>query len=407
MYPVFLPDDHHFLFFAQGAMSGDPKSGIYLGSLDSTETTFLFRSNASALYAPPGWILHWDAGRLRAVGFDPAKLRLTGETFTVADNVQFNPGSHAGHYSVSSTGNLVFRGGTTTFNSRLIWFSREGRELGTAGADANYYGPSLSPDGQRVAVDISDDENNGDIWVVETRRRVASRFTMHPADESAPVWSSDGFIYFFRNLHDGGGGCDLYRKKDTGMTAEELIYHASELIWPNDVSSDGRLMLFGEFTAARQTDLHLLSLETRKSVPYLATSFDERQGRFSPDQRFIAYSSNETGAVEVFVRPIAPSEGKWQISVGGGSMPLWSRDGKELFYISRDRVLMSVPIRTRPAFAAGTPKPLFQTAIKDGLGVTYALSPDGTAFLIDTLVEDANASSVTLMQNWRAKAPRT
>ena len=413
-YPVFLPDSRHFLFSSLATMSGDPRSGIYLGSLDSPATTFLFRSTSTALYAPPGWILNWDAGRLRAIGFDPAKLRLTGQAFTVADNVQFNPNSGAGHYSVSTTGNLVFRGGTTTFNSRLIWFSRDGHELGNVGADANYYGPSLSPDGERVAVDISDDENNGDIWVVEAKRRVASRFTMHPADESAPVWSADGFIYFFRHLGSAAaGGTDIRRKKDTGIASDELVYHSPELMWPSDISLDGRLLLLGfsrppesVFAGGRQSDIYLFSLDSRKAVPYLTTSFDESQARFSPDQRFVAYSSNETGQPEVFVRPIDPAGGKWQVSEGGGTMPVWNRTGNEILYISLNHELMSVAIHTRPGFGASAPQPLFQTAIKDGLGVTYAVSADGKRFLVNTLVEDANASSVTLLQNWRAKAPR-
>ncbi|MEO6259771.1 MAG: hypothetical protein ABIP63_05445, partial [Thermoanaerobaculia bacterium] len=325
--------------------------------------------------------------------------------FTVADNVQFNPASHAGHYSVSSTGNLVVRGGTTTFNSRLIWFSRDGKELGTVGADANYYAPSLAPDGERVAVDISDSENNGDIWVVEGKRRVASRFSAHAADESAPVWSTDGFIYFFRHL-DGTLGSDLLRKRDTGTAAEERIYHSPDLVWPTDVSPDRRWLLFGKLGADEQGDLSLLQLEMGKVTPYLATSSDEGQARFSPDQQFIAYSSNETGQSEVFVRPMDSAAGKWQISEGGGSMPQWNRNGRELFYVSSEKVLMSVPIHPAPAFRADTPRPLFQTAVKKGLGVSYGVSPDGSRFLVDTLVEDADASSVTLFQNWRSKAAR-
>ena len=161
----------------------------------------------------------------------------------------------------------------------------------------------------------------------------------------------------------------------------DSLYHSPELMWPCDASLDGRLLLLGSsrvpesvFAGGRQSDLYLFSLDTRKAVPYLTTSFDESQARFSPDQRFIAYQSNETGQPEVFVRPIDPAGGKWQVSEGGGSMPTWNRTGDEIFYISPNDQLMSVPIHTRPGFGAGSPQPLFQTAIKKGLPDFASLS---------------------------------
>ena len=396
-HPFLLPDGNRFLYCRRNAISNDPRSGIYLASLDSDEDRQLFRSNSNAVYVP-GWILHWDKGRLRAVGFDVSKGQITGESFTVAADVQINPASGAAHFSVSQNGRLVYRGGTTIFNSRLTWLGRDGKKLGVVGAADNYYGPRISPDGRWVVVDISDAENNGDLWLLGIERPLKTRVSFHPADESAAIWSRDGKeLYYFRA--NDAGGTSIYRRSVSGDTAEELVLASENPHFPMDISADGALLIYERQMPRRK--LFIVGLPKGQPRPLFATNAQTFNGNVSPDGRLVLYVSDESGENEVYVRPLSSaSADKWQVSIGGGSQPRWRRDGREIFYVRGDGMFMSVPLAPGGAFAPQIPQPLFSAVIKWNPSIAYDVAPDGKRFLVNVVVEEASASSITFVQNW-------
>jgi eukaryotic-like serine/threonine-protein kinase len=408
-WPFFLPDGRHFLYVSYLARAPrlEDASSVFLASLDSNERRLLFHARSNVAYVPlsagasQGHLLFWQSGALLARPFDAKYLRLTGEAFPVAEQVRFVGASGTAIFSASETGVLAYQSSPRGELSQLLWFDRSGKELESVGPAADYFHPRLSHDGRRIAVAIIDPQTaNSDIWIYDLGRRVSTRLTFGPGVNIFPVWSPDDERIVFDSNRKGFH--DLYQRAASGTGQDELLLSSATHKFPTDWSAVTGLIAF--FTTLPAADIWTLSVSDRKATPFLATPFQEGSPQFSPDGRWIAYGSTESGTPEVFVQTFPASGGKWQISTGGGFYPRWRRDGKELYYIAPDGELLAVEVATGSKFAAGKPKPLFRTRIKVfDIGYQYDVSPDGSRFLINTLDENAATSSITVVQNWTAE----
>jgi len=414
-WPSFLPDERHFLYSV--SFSSKPEAiGIYLASLDGRENKRLLSADSSAVYAASergGYLLFVRDGTLLAQPFDAAEGRLTGEPFRIADQVQGNifRSDRARAFSVSENGVLVYYAGGSGKRYQLQWFDRAGKPHGVIGSPGDYRaGASLSPDEKRVAT-VRDDlqAKNADIWLFDLARGADSRFTFDPAADHAPIWSPDGGRIVWNSNRDGLA--NLYQKASSGAGQDELLLKADNWKYATDWSRDGRFIVYGENNPKTRWDLLILPLEgERNPFLYLHTPFNERNARFSPDSKWIAYTSDESGSREVYVQAFPAVGDKWQISTGGGDNPSWRRDGKEMFYIAADGKLMAVDVKSGAKFEASVPRSLFDLRSIKGGGNNdtdnYTVTADGQRFLVVTSLEETNATPFTVVLNWTAELKR-
>jgi Tol biopolymer transport system component len=404
--PVFLPDDNHFVY---AAVSGLPdKTGFYVSSLDGKTppkqliASTLLRTNGFA-YGEPGYLLYAVDGKLTAHRFDASALKVQGDPFTISDDIE-------GGFTVTNTGLLTFRrAATAESNKQLQWFDRDGRRLEPVGAPANYGGIDLSPNGDRVAVDIVSN-NNKDIWVIDLARAVPSRITFDPATDWSTQWSPDGNQLIFASAgrnREGGGATQIYRKASSGVGTEEVVPTDGNASIPVHWSPDNKYIVFSR-TKQNGNDTWILPLfGDKKPKPLLESPFDKIQAQVSPDGRWIAYVTNETGAFQIVVQSFPdPNGGKWQISADGGVEPKWRHDGRELYYLALDGKLMSVSIKTDRTLEAGRPAALFQTPLtvnrtRPDRDRHYDPTHDGQKFLLVT-PESRQITPVTVLVNWPA-----
>jgi serine/threonine protein kinase/Tol biopolymer transport system component len=412
--PHFLPDGRRLLFRAAGLAEVD---GIYLGGLDGSSPTLLASNVTTAMYAPAGWLLSVRGGSLMAQRLDVERPALTGEPVTLADGVFVDNALARAAVSVAATGLIAYR--TVGSSQRqLTWFDRSGTARGVVGEpDDSFLTPRVSPADGRVVV-RREVQGNSDLWLLDGAR--ARRFTFDPARDLFPVWSPDGTqIVYMRRTVPG----DLYHKLTGGAGAEELLLSTSHIKAPTSWSADGRFLMYGTVDPQTNSDIWVLPMSGNasdgKPFVFLNTPFREANGAFSPDSRWVAYQSNETGRSEVYVRPFVPpgatgtaaaTTGQWQVSTNGGIMPLWRADGKELYYINPDGAMMAAPITvTGNSVEPGSPVMLFPTRIYGGgvdlqVGRQYDVTADGR-FLINTVLSEI-AAPITLLQNWSPTAKR-
>ena len=406
-FPQFLPDGDRFVYYAA---SGPEAGGVYLAGLQSGVSRRLLDADSPAIFAPQGYLLFVRGETLFAHGFDSARGELRGRPFAVADKIVTSrvAGTSIAAVSVAASGQLVYRTGGEAQRRQFAWFDRSGRALGTVGeSDPSYaLSPSLSPDGRRVAMHRFV-AGNTDIWILELARGALSRFTTHPANEIYPIWSPDGKRILFDS--NRGGAYALYEKATDGTADEKVVLARNAQ--PTDWSRDGSLLLFQHRDLKTAADLWVLPIgRGQEPAPVVHTEFDERGGQFSPDGRWIAYASTESGRSEVYVQPFPGPGAKLPISVEGGAQVRWRADGNELFFIGLDDRLMAVPV-TLPADGGparvGTAAPLFPTHVGGALQATsgqqYFASPDGRRFLMNTLLEGAPAAPITLILNWNPR----
>jgi eukaryotic-like serine/threonine-protein kinase len=401
--PQFLPDGRHFLYSVGG---GSDVRGVYVGQLGSAPSRRLL-ADTGAMYVSSGHLLFVRQGTLFAQAFDPVRLELTGNPVLVAEQVA---SSGAGGFSVSGAGSVAYRTSSPGAQRQLVWFDRSGKEISKVGdsVSTTLSGPSLSLDGQRVVL-YRPVNRNVDIWLLESRRGVLSRFTSDVADDVGPVWSPDGDRIVFSSNRKGIH--DLYQKSATAGGSEELLLSTAQTKYATDWSPDGRFVLFNSQDPKRIFDIWALPLDGNgKPFAVVQTNFDEQNGQFSPDGKWIAYQSDESGRVEIYVQSFPGPGSKWPISTNGGSQVRWRRDGKELFYVALDGGLMAVPIRVplnAGAPEVGTPVALFAPplggAVQQGdYRHQYMVSSDGQRFLIATVTEGATAP-ITVILNWQPR----
>jgi eukaryotic-like serine/threonine-protein kinase len=417
----FLPDGRHFLYHAVGSKTAGPNyaRAIYVGSLDPMEQSrLLLEGGSNAKYALR-YVLFMRDDTVMAQPFDADRLELTGEAVPIADHVQTGGASgRTGAFSVSQTGVLAYQTGSGEVRSQPIWFDRAGTQISVLGDQADYSGVELSPDGTRAAVAILDPaRSTRDLWVYDVARGLRTRFTFDPGDEGFPIWSPDGNRIAFSSARTGsgaspagfGGRISLFVKAASGVGSEELLLTDALNVSPTSWSRDGRFVLYFNSVGGSSsgTDLRVLPVsgERRTSV-FLQTPFNEGAGQFSPDGRWIAYQSNESGRDEVYVAPFPGPGGKWQISPAGGTFPRWRRDGTELYYLAPNNNLMAAQVNgAGSAFQVGTVRALFQARPRFGtaaFGTPYDVSADGQRFLVNTVIQEATSEPITLVVNWTA-----
>jgi Tol biopolymer transport system component len=355
----------------------------------------------NALYASRH-LLYARENTLMAQPFDPDRGRFVGEAFPIAENVFVDPLFSRAAFSASENGVLAYQTGEALLGARFIWYDRTGKELGPATSEPLMArGFRLSPDDSRLAANIFDlAGGNMDIWVIDLKRGARSRLTFEPTIETSPVWSSDGARIAYSSDRKGQ---PLLVKSASGTAGEEILFQSDDAKNPTSWSTDGRFLLFNRTLPKTKTDVWVLPLfGDRKPFPLVQSEFIDRNGQFSPDGRWVAYVSDESGRLEIYVVPFPGPGGKWQVSTGiGGSVPHWSADGRELFYVTGDRDLMTVEVKSGSEFQASSPKPLFSLSSLTPVTV-FEVSRDGRRFL-QGIPREATGSPVTLVLNWTAE----
>ena len=376
LWPHFLPDGRHFLYLGWST-PGAPRNSVGVGSLDGKDkkSHLPLAANSSVAYASPGYLLFERDQTVFAQPFDADRLHLGGEAVAVAQGVQKSGYAYA-HFSVT---------------------------------ESLYQDPWLSPDEKQVVVSRNDLEAYlGDIWLLRIFQGIPSRFTFHPEFPNRfPVWSPDGSrIVIAANRT---GQFELYEKTSSGAGKDELLLKTQTSKMPTDWSRDGRYLVYLDILPKTQFDLWVLPLQgDRKQQPFAQREFNEKQGRLSPNLRWMAYASDEAGRYEVYVQPFPATGGKWQISTGGGEQPSWRGDGKELFYVGEGQKLFVVAVDASSSTFAGTPRKLFQmhSPVDMWTRNQYAVTSDGRRFLVNTLVETSASSPITVVINWSAGLKR-
>jgi Tol biopolymer transport system component len=407
-FPYFLPDGRHFLFYAR--TSGTQKEWIYLASLDSKDRIPLLQAASSVVYSPDGYLLFIREGNLLAQRFDASRLRLSGEPIPVAESMNYLGSSVPDGYAAFSAA----KGGLLTYRSnnsgllQLGWFDRSGKLLGAVGPEGAYDELALSRDGKRVVVEMTDPKSpqeGTNLWILELSRGTFSRLTFGSGISVTGVWSPDGSELLFARQKKVG--FDIYRMSSTGSSPEALLVASDRGAFPDDWSRDGRFLLYETTDPQTKSDLWVAPMKDGgKPVAYIQAPFDQAHAQFSPDGRFVAYTSNESGRDEIYVQTFPKQTGKWQVSTGGGDQPYWRGDGRELFYLRLDRTMMSVELKSSSGFEAGLPASLFQTRSQTvAIGSSrahYAVTNDGQKFLVNSIVERANLSPIQVVLNWTA-----
>jgi eukaryotic-like serine/threonine-protein kinase len=416
-WPEVLPGGQAVLFTI---MTGGGLNDAQIAVLDlrTQRQKILIRGGSHARYLPTGHLVYGITGTLRAVAFDLRRLEVVGTPVPVLEQVMTTPTLGVVSMSISDNGTLVYLPVAETARFTLVWVDRQGREDPLKAPPRLYLYPRLSPDGTRVALDTRDEES--DIWIWDLARETLTRFTFDPAADTHPVWTPDGQRVVFRSVRAGPG--NLFWQAADGTGTVERLTESPTNQMASAISPDGtRLVLREEHTTTGE-DLMVLALEAERRPrlslpgvggpggratsdvrPLVQTAFNELNGEISPDGRWVAYQSNESGQEEIYVRPFPNTNtGGWQVSTGGGTRPLWARSGKEIFYLGPSGAVMSTSVEGGSTFRAGNPTRLFEgpySPYANVSGRTYDVSSDGQRFLM--LKEGTSApTSIMVVLNW-------
>jgi Tol biopolymer transport system component len=410
--PFFLPDGRHFLYTA-GNTTANPAS-VYVASLDPQETSRLLLPGAvGAMYAQ-GRVIFLRGTTLMAQSFDAGRRELMGDAAPIAEGIDVAGGlANAGAFSVSASGVLAYQTRVGDVRSQLRWVDRGGRQLAALGETAVQNSLELSPDGARAAVSLLDlARNTRDLWIYDVVRGLRTRFTFDPTDELHPVWSPDGSHLAYGSTRKGT--LDVYQRASTGGAGQEqALLEGPGNQYLTSWSPDGRFLMYFNGTGGSPRTLQdlwvLPVVGAHKPTAFVQTEASEAEGRFSPDGRWVAYSSDESGRVEIYVAPFPGPGEKWQVSTSGGTQPRWRRDGKELFYLSLDNKVIAADVNGQAAaFTIGAVQTLFDARAitlpygQYSPGYCYDVSPDGQRFLINTAEGQTGAIPITLVVNWTA-----
>jgi eukaryotic-like serine/threonine-protein kinase len=327
-YPFFLPDGKHFL---SSPGRGGPQSGIYLGSLDSPDLKFLVAAESAGVYADPGFLLFSRGDVLMAQPFDPVSLTITGNAVRVLDRAQVRFGRNRQVVSVMN-GTLLY-GWRSLADTRLEWVDRHGTPGPFVTDPGEYLNMVLSPDGSRVAFDrVADGGRSPDVWLLDLTRHVTSRFTFGPSTNNVPVWSAESRTLAFAS--NSGSGLDIAQRPANMSSPPQILLklNAPPIMFPSDWSSDGKFLTYYRSDPETKLDLWVPALgDEGKPTPLLHSKYNESQGQFSPDGKWIAYVSDESGSPQVYVQSFPTLTGKWQVSSTGGSQPRWRHAAKNCF----------------------------------------------------------------------------
>jgi Tol biopolymer transport system component len=399
--PSFLPDGRRFLYTMIGARQDI--DGVFIGSLDGTLKQRLLPAPSGAVYVDPGYLLFVRDGALLAQSFNAATLAFAGEPVTIAERVARNPNYLRDSFAVSETGLLVYDPIVNRQDKQLIWVDRTGQALGAARAVGGFSSPSLSPDETRVVVDrVKPDSDTHELWVQDLVGGRASRFTFDQSDNANPIWLADGGHIVWASNRDGRP-YQLFVKPANGVGDERRWSSTDRITIATGRTTDSRSIISYEVDPRTKRDIWLRQLDgDGKSTLLVQTPGSDIGGPVSPDGRWLAYASDETGEYEIYVTSFPNAKGKWQLSANGGIGPSWRKDSRELFFYSREGQLMSVEITASASFTASAPRVLFE--FRSGNGLTfvapYAAAADGRRFLVNTIVDESNGAPLTLVVNW-------
>jgi Tol biopolymer transport system component len=416
-WPYVLPDGRHFLFFSRSFQTGVGEA-IWAGTFDSPDRQLIREgSPTSVAYAPTpglqdgatGYLLFGEDTTLLAQPFNVNKLKLVGDAaplirdLAIAD--ESGPTGYAA-FSISNGGSMIYMTGGSSTSRELMWFDRTGKRLGSVGDVAYYHEPALSPDGQHLSLTIGTPPNT-DIWMIDLGRNTLSRFTFSGTNNSTGIWSPDGkSIAYCAHTEDHKQSVIYIKPSGGGGKEQELIKSNGNVFFPDDWSPDGSHIIYETYGNKSNADLWLVPTQGDPTpINYLQTRFNETHAAFSPDGKFISYTSDESGKSEVYVQPYPATGARWQVSTKGGDQGYWGRDGKELFYISADKKLMVVPVSTASSFDVGAPSALFDVQIPTH-GITdemyqYAVSRDGRRFLVVSLPNGRATRPIGVVLNWQ------
>ncbi len=412
-WPLFLPDGNHFLFFVGnfGNLKDDPFSGIYASSLDGKERRMLILGHSSFSLDSTHLFFADEQRHMVSVAFNTTKAVLAGNPAVVANAVGFQPSTYWAALTSAENGTLIYNTSTGASLSALTWMDRSGKELGRIGEPAVMCNPTFSPDGSRVAVDVSDlKANNVDVWIESTTGAGNSRFTFDPAEEVTAVWSRDGKTLAYRSAGGSVGYGSILVKPATGLEREKQVFRVqnSDDIIPNSWAP-GDQQILCTHKGLNTDHLELVPLSGGNPTPFQASSANLSNGQISPDGKWVAYASDESGNWEIYVTTFPGAAGKWQVSRGGGTEPRWRGDGKELFYLGPAGMLTAVPVSTVGTFSTGTPTPLFQFHGRAPISSTdvfsYDVTKDGKRFLVNRYVKPERITPLTIVLNASAKSP--
>ena len=399
-WPSFLPDGRHFLYFV--VSTTDPASseysGIYLGSLDDDESRLLLKSESRAVYAQRH-LLYRAGSTLMARPFDVSALRFTGDPVPVSTDIPGGAISWGGaQFGASANGVLVHMRGAGATSTELKWRGLDGRILGTIGNPDGYQEYSLSHDGKRLAVSIG--QNTSDIWIIDLESRMRSRFTFDPADERTPQWSPNDDRVAFSSLREVEGR--IFVRPTSGQGDATLLYTANAQIDLTDWSHDGQLIFFNRVSADNGSEIWTIDMRTSEAAPLMSGHWYE-DAHQSPDGRWLAFTSDESGKQEVYVQPFPEATGRWMVSsdgaAGDASEPRWRDDERELFYL-RAGSIVSVPVKGEGTFSIGEPRPLFNVSVAT-TSAGFEVGNEGQRILTNELPPtDQSKIGARLIQNW-------
>jgi len=404
-WPVFLPDGDRFLFWSGdfNERPDDHTSGIYLSSLSHPgQKKLLTLAWSNPGYAQDRLFYVNFKGLLVEVPLDAEEARVQGKPQIVANQVGRHPSTYWGAFTVAVDGTVVFHQGTGSSLSQLTWYDRTGKELGRAGEVGLLANPGISPDGNRVVFDVADPKaKNIDVWMHDVPRNTSTRFTFNPAEETTGVWSRDGKTIAYRSAADNEV---LRLKSSTGFEADQgLAAPPANIIdfAPNSFTPDDRQLVATGQATSGGTVLEIVSVGEKKVSPLLPGRGSKADGQVSPDGKWLAYESDETGEWEVYIAPFPGTGGKLQVSRGGGKEPRWRGDGKEIFYLDPKGNVVSVAVNSEGSLATGTPVILFQAHARPSVSSSdvfnYDVTPDGKRFLVDRYVKPAQTPPLSIV----------
>jgi serine/threonine protein kinase len=406
MWPWFLPDGEHFLFNTEIDSAGQSYTVLMLGSLRDNEVSSLARADSRVTYSLDGYLVYVTDNVLVAHPFSASGRSLTGEPVPLCNDVQTV--NELAYFSTSETGILVYQRGQGSGLREIHWLGRAGQDMGQVLPPGNYINVALSADGKRLAYDRLDDRGNStDIWVHDIERDVSSRLTFDPDIESMPAWSADGSTIRFTSDRTDGF-FRIYEKAANGTGDLSLLIGGdSTYLFPFSETRDGRsLIVVAYYSASATAALWRLNLVDHTVDTLTDTRFNRWGPAVSPDGRFLAYESNESGRWEVYVTELNGLGGRWQVSAQTGHSPQWRSDGRELYYVDVDNDFMAVPVSTDNGFQVGTPVQLFNHRYylnTQGTASPYQVSADGQRFLVVSPMQDISTAEFVVTQNWTAE----
>ena len=379
-FPSFLPDGRRYVFLARRP---DGTGTVMIAEVGKKPASVLFEGITSAQYVEPGYLVFARDGTLLGQRFDLSSARVLGEPFPIAEPVRYFLSTGTATFTTSPSGVLVYQ--SHTERGRIVWLDRAGKEVGTIGAESGHSRVRIARDGSRILFDRTlPNIGTLDMWMLDVARGVEQQLTTDRLSETAGVWLTPDSLIF------SGRTPPHLMLKDLRTNADEELFQAPAFQLTEDISPDGKTFLFTQRTPRGNFDIWTMPVNPRgKAAPLVETPFDEYSPRFSPDGRYMAFASDESGRYEVYVAELPFSGGKTRVSAAGGWLPRWSRDGRELFYLAADLRLMALPVRLAPTLVLGSPRALFAVKratewvdAKQNVGwPDFDVAPDGTKFL--------------------------